>query len=215
MKTLKQLGWILTIALGSTTAAYAQAVEIHNTLNVPNNSGTSPLPPGWIANQFSTGAFCPNGCELGDITLHLLAGNDVGDDTPTTGFTLVLTDDGGNQPGASILATLQNPSSFLSGSHDAIFTPQQETILDHDTFYWVKFSATSGADDIEWFISSDNSSSSSKSALDNGSGLNPFDTFPYKMKVEALPANVPVPAAFGLLGSALLGLVTCRRRKAA
>lgn len=212
MKTHKQLGYILAFALASTTVANA-SVDLYNNLSGEGSSiGASPLPSGWVANQFSTGAHCPNGCELGNVTLFLFAEDEDFEGLPTTDYTVEITSDAGNAPGVSIIATLNNPFEFLDGTHETVFTASPGVMLNHNTNYWVKLTSTDDALPLEWAYAP----GSGKWAYGYESWVDGFgDDAPHMMRVEVTPSAVPIPSALWLMSSAMLGLVARTRRNIA
>ncbi len=213
MKKNKQLGCILAFALGSITSANA-TVDLFNNLDFPNFNGGSGLPTGWVANQFSTGSACPDGCTLGDITLFISLDDTDGDDSsPTTDYTLeVTTDNGTSIPGPITIATMTNPGLFNAGQEEYVFTsPQAATPLQANTDYWVVLTATDpGAAGIEWLYDFSPDGSGKWAISDGSAGTGTLQM----MRVEAIQTipDVPLPAAFWLMTSALGGLAVTRSR---
>jgi len=214
MKAYQKMGLVLTLGLGFTAGANSAVLSNSISSQIVGSQG---IPPGWIADAFSTGANCPNGCTLGDITL-ILSGNF---GSPLTGIVLQLYSDSGTGiPGTTLIGDPYiNPTTVTSILSENVFKPDpaDATVLSANTTYWVKLDASAaGAASVDWAYATD--SVSGQWAFDTLDGSNGFgDTGPYMMKVEANPISaVPVPAAAWLMGSGLIGLVASwRRQKAA
>jgi hypothetical protein len=225
MKLYKQLGYILALAIGSTTAN--ATVDLVNTLSGDSSGGRFNFPVGvddrWAASQFSTGSSCPSGCTLGDVTLFLdsddNAGSGHGPD-PEGHITVEILADTSGTPGASI-ATLGNPEFIVFTVFENIFTAPSNITLADNTNYWVKITSDGGtADDVSWIYPGSGNGSPGKWVFKagvfgtlEGDGTDGTHSAGM-MRVEAV-SNVPVPSAFWLLGTALLGLATRRSKKIA
>lgn len=213
MTTIKsQSAWVLALALGGAVSANAATVTLFDNLSLFGEGNTPLQPDGWIAQRFSTGLDCPNGCNLEKVTLRLNTDDFIGL-FDTTGFKVEITSDGGTVPGPTVIGQpLMNPPEILGGGVDAMFTPVVETLLSDDTNYWVKLSALLPPDsfsELSWeFVFS----GSAHWAAFDGFSLATGESGPFLMGVEVTP--VPIPAAFWMMGTALVGLAVRAKRKA-
>jgi len=211
----KRLAGVLVLAMGmgSQVTASAGTVEtlFDNLSQSTNNATTLNGPDDWAASLFSTGIICSSGCELGDITLSLQANNGVLNDL--SGLSVSIYDAAPNQPGASIIGTMSNPGSIGVVFQDIVFQPIGSIELADNTDYWVQLTQTPATSNpVAW----------EHTPWLDGEGIWSIGIFDgallpnnsYIMKVEATPLSaVPIPPAFWLMGSALLGLVFQGRRE--
>lgn len=229
MKLYKQLGYILALAIGSSAAN--ATVDLVNTLNGDSSGGRFNFPVGatgnqarWAASQFSTGSLCPNGCTLGDVTLFMDSddsnGSGHGPDPDGHIVVEILADNSGT-PG-SIIATLGNPEFIVDTVGENLFTAPDNITLASNTDYWVKIASDGGtADMVSWIYPGSGNGAPGKWQFQSGvfgilegdgtNGTHSAGT----MRVEATPSTIPVPSAFWLLGTALIGLATRRSKKIA
>jgi hypothetical protein len=217
MKLYKQLGYILALAIGSSAAN--ASVDLVNTLTGNESGGRFNFPAGFpdisVATQFSTSDICPQTCALGDVTLFLGSDdiNGIGHGPATAGsFTLEILADNSDAPGTSI-ATMINPTFIVETVANNIFTaPAGITLLD-DTNYWLRLTSSGNSpEEVDWLYGSGGPGNWQYQSL---AGLETSQTNPHStgmMRIEAVP-EVPVPSAFWLLGTALIGLVTRRSKK--
>lgn len=230
MKKYQQLGVVLVIGLGFSAAANSSVV-LTDKLTGTAISGSQGIPPGWMANAFSTSTNCPNGCALGDITLKLATM-----EGSFEGIVLQIFSDGGLVPGAAAIGhAFINPGPLgTSTPSNYVFKPSASdasVVLADNTKYWVKIDASaSNAANVDWTYAALNVPGQwaydTLGGDEYSTGQGNFGPFLMKVEVNPLgnvitpapgdepgPSPVPVPAAAWLMGSGLLGLLASSRKK--
>jgi hypothetical protein len=221
MNTYQKLSLVLALGAGFSATANSSTTTLFDNLSSPI-SGEQGIPPGWIADAFTTGINVA-GYNLGDITLKLSGSIDGN----IQGIVLQLYSDTGlGVPGTTAIGhAFVDPLSVSSTQKDNIFTPNlldSSLVLSANTTYWVKLDATAqGAANINWSYTSlglgqwayDTLGGTSDSAFHDNTG-------PFMMKVEVTsitgvpaPAEVPVPAAAWFMGTGMIGLISSWSRK--
>lgn len=200
MKTCKKLGAVLALGLGFSAAADS-AILYDNLSGNIISALVLPSATDWIANEFSTNTYCPLGCTLGNITLHMTVDSGI-----TTGYSLSIYTDNNTSPG-NLVGTLLNPASFTSAPNFNVFTPNQAITLSNNTRYWVKLTAGAGALGGEWSYTNFNEGNNIDADGNSWTDLPPM------MKVEATPNSVPVPATAWLMVSGFMGMFSVLRKK--
>jgi len=209
--TFKQLAGIVVLAMGSQTIANASTVELFNNLDQSTIQAINLSSGQWAASQFSTAGLCPTGCALGDITLSLTAINTTA--ISTSNFSLSIYTDIGGAPGSALTGEFTTLSSSVSnfGYNDYTFQPDDTMNLADNTLYWVRLtSSTPSPLQISWELVP--TSPGDKRSY-NIFGTPVFNDTAHIMSVEATPSAVPLPGAFWLMGSALVGLFMQGRRR--
>ena len=211
MNTYKKMSLVLALGLSFSTAA--NSAILYNNLSDPINAEQG-IPPGWIADAFTTGANA-GGYNLGNITLKL-SGNT---DGSIQGIVLKLfSDTGSGVPGTTAVGHAYiNPLSVTTTPNNNLFIPNAldaSLVLSPNTTYWARIDALApGAANVNWAYTL---SGTGSWAFDTGSLAVNGTEGPFIMKVEANPiSSVPVPAAVWLMGSGLIGLASSWRRKKA
>lgn len=224
MKTYQKLSLVLALGFSAAANSSVTPVVLYDSFSNPV-AGEQGIPPGWIANAFSTGTNLL-GYNVGNITLQLHGSIDGN----IQGIVLQLfSDSGSGVPGTTAIGhAFVNPISVTTTPNPNVFTPNtldESLVLSANTTYWARIDALAqGAANVNW--------SYSASGVDSVSGLGLWafdtlggddfsafkgDTGPFLMKVQANailpPAAIPVPAAAWLMGSGLIGLVSSWRRK--
>lgn len=206
MRTYQKLG--LVLAMGFSAAANA-SITLYNNLS-ERIDGSQGIPPGWIANEFSTDNHT---YQLDSITLKLSVDFGI---TSLTNVVMTLYTDGGAVPGTPIGDAFVNPQLPTTVLGNNTFTPNGTIILAPNTQYWVKLDASApGATNVVWAYTIAGVGGWAYDTLLPGLSMNGTDG-PYLMRVDATPlapAAVPVPAAAWLMGTAILGLTSALRRK--
>jgi len=230
----KKLGLMFALTIGSSAAA--NGAVLYENLSVGQFGGFQITSAGYMAAQFSTGSACPSGCVMGNVTMtikSLLNGLLANPDTD--GYQVrIFNNTSGMDPleniidvPGSAIGSMSNPSSFSKNFSDHVFTPNGAINLANNSRYWVYLSPTSNfqtGEEIQWKTSSvfDAPGHSVHVGFDPTqlSWVSNPDILgeTFRMKVEAVQSSganpVPIPGAVWLMGSALLGLVTIRRRQA-
>jgi hypothetical protein len=217
MNTCKKMSLVLALGLGFSAAANS-STTLYDNLSSPV-SGEQGIPPGWIADAFTTGTNSA-GYNLGNITLKLSGGID----GSINGIVLQLfSDPGSGVPGTTAIGhAYVDPLLVTSTPNNNVFTPNAldaSLVLSPNTTYWARIDALApGAANVNWSYASSGPGLWAFDTL----GVGPFDklngdTGPFLMKVVANPilSSVPVPAAAWLMGSGLIGLASSWRRKKA
>ena len=206
-KVRNRLALLMALAFVSLTAN-ATSVTLYDHTDDGDATNSVALPPGFAASSFTTGAFCPSGCVLGDVTLSMF----ITDATDESQVILELYTDAGTTFG-DLITTLSNPAEIGTTIENVVFKSQGQVDLAADTIYWLRLSADPDADDVEWGLNF-GGGGSGNFHFDNGTALNGIDSpFMFKVEAEALAvSDVPVPGAVWLMGTALAGLGIRRRR---
>jgi hypothetical protein len=230
----KKLGLIFALAIGSSSAA--NGAVLYDNLSVDPFGGFKITSTGYMAAQFSTEAACPSGCVMGNVTMTIKSLlNDRLTNPDTDGYQVRIFNNASGMdalansidvPGSAI-GSMINPSSFSKDFSNHVFTPNGTIDLANNSKYWVYLSPTANfqtGEEIQWKTSSvfDAPGHSIQVGLDPTqlSWVSNPDILgeTFRMKVEAVPSSganpIPIPGAVWLMGSALLGLVTVRRRQA-
>ena len=228
---VKKLSLAIALSLIAGTAS-ATSVTVYDTYKylfnpdgslLPVPSGTELLGVGdWAGGYLSvSSSTCPNGCDITGASLLLdgLAYNPL-EDSPFDGATLeVYSSQSGPVPGVSLFQ-LDTPATvrfdgtfgtriqFTAASPDlnapALFQPGEE--------YWLKLTNTSQSPDFSWFFNGTDKAGEHWASSQFGSGSGTPFIFDITGETRAV-SNVPVPGAAWLMGSALIGLLTAKRRK--
>ncbi len=187
----------------------------------PVESGTETLSTGgWAAGYFFVDSrTCPAGCELTEASLLLdstqynpLAISDL------SGLKLeVYSSQPGPVPGNSLFELTSPDSVILNGTFGtrvdftaAAQDPNAPALFQSDTAYWLKLTNESQSPELGWFF---NGAVSNEYWAVGGVGSGEGSPFIFDVTGEARVSNVPVPGAVWLMGSALIGLLTAKRRK--
>ncbi len=209
--------FVLTFCVSGGGQASVDVTLINTIDEVQNNGGVTLANTfqSWAAAGFSTGNQCPNGCSLGDVSLFLF-----GEDPNSTGlgpltagnYKLEIMEDDGGALG-SLVAEMIAPQRLSNFSQNNVFSSPGNVTLAANTDYWAKFSSTGNGTDVLWHRAG--SPADSPWIFDDGifaatSGTGLSGLTPLQMKVEAV-SNVPLPPAFLLMGSALIGLFMKRK----
>ncbi len=243
MKKYQKLGAIITLLLGG--ASIANATDLYNNIPLPSPpSPTSIWPnlngyvveggPGTgqngndiLANEFSIGSSCINGCNLQDVNLLLAAYSPV----ETSSLVVDIYSNGNNVPG-TLLYT-------LSPTVTSVYTPDAVPVevefnaaaggdslpKGTGTDYWVVLSSSDQTNQLFWMNNNQPGDAQGTNLL-NGQGVD-YQGLPGNgnvqglgliMQVQALSNGgtasvIPVPGAAWLMGSALIGLLSSWNRK--
>ncbi len=217
-KRIKQMCGAFVLTLGVSGVQASVDVTLVDTIDQVQNNGGITLPigfPGWAAAGFSTGSQCANGCTLGDVSLFLLGFDDnlIGHGPATAGnYKLEILE---NDSGAlgSLVAEMIAPQFLSNISTANVFSSPGNVTLAANTDYWVKLTSTGNGEDVLWYRAG--TAGDSPWIFDPGfippvSGTGLSGSTPLQLKVEAV-SNVPLPPAFLLMGSALMGLFMRRK----
>ena len=234
---VKKLSLAIALTL-ITGAASATTTTIYDTYKylfddegelIGNSSGTETLNTGdWAAGYFFVDAQdCPAGCDLTEVNLLISSplystsnGSDLSGLTlevyssqpdPAAGSSLPV-------PGNSLFELTSPVSVVLNGTFGTRvdFTavaqdPNASPLLQADTAYWLKLTNESLPDQLGWYFNGVQSNEYwASSQFGNGEG-SPY-IFDVTGEARAV-SHVPVPGAVWLMGSALIGLLTAKRRK--
>jgi len=217
-KRIKQICGAAVLALGVSGVQASVDVTLIDTIDQVQNIGDITLPltiPGSAAAGFSTGSKCANGCTLGDVSLFIQGNDDnlTGHGPATAGnYKLELLEDDGGALG-SLVAEMIAPQFLSNISAANVFSSPGNVTLAANTNYWVKLSSTGNGEDVLWYRAG--TAGDSPWIFDPGiftptSGTGLSGLTPLQLKVEAV-SNVPLPPAFLLMGSALMGLFMRRK----
>jgi len=186
-------------------------------------SGTETLRTGdWAAGYFFVDSLiCPAGCDLTEASLLLDTSGTYPALTPSDlrGLKLeVYSSQPGPVPGGSLFELTSPDSVILNGTFGTRvdFTavaqdPNTPALLQADTAYWLKLTNESQSPELGWFYNGV-VSNEYWAVKDFGSGEGSPFIFDVTGEARAV-SNVPVPGAVWLMGSALIGLLTAKRRK--
>jgi hypothetical protein len=227
---VKKLSLAIALTL-ITGAASATTTTIYDTYHYLFNadgtvkpgvaSGTETLREGgnWAAGYFFVDSLkCPAGCDLTEASL-LLETSQYGSSTASdlSGLKLeVYSSQPGPVPGASLFELTSPVSVILNGTFGtrvdftaAAQDPNTPALLQPDTAYWFKLTNESQSPELGWFYNGV-VANEYWAVKDAGSGQG--SPFIFDVTGEAV-SHVPVPGAVWLMGSALIGLLTAKRRK--
>jgi len=218
----------LTLVTGTASATTTTIYETYKYLfdnngdALPVESGTETLSTGgWAARYFFLDSLiCSAGCDLTEASLLLetsLYSTFTASDL--SGLKLeVYSSQPGPVPGNSLFELTSPDSVILNGTFGTRvdFTavaqnPNAPALLQADTAYWLKLTNESQTPELGWFFNGV-VSNEYWAVKDFGSGQGSPFIFDVTGEARAV-SHVPVPGAVWLMGSALIGLLTAKRRK--
>jgi hypothetical protein len=207
MKNYQKIGSTLALVLGST--GVANALVIHDTSPLPVEDAIPLSGNAWAESAFSTTGFCSSGCTLNQISLRMRTSeaqfNPVNVSLSIWSVKDVTSIGNLSHTGSNIF-----PVSFAGGL--SAFTSSSPISLLANTTYWVRLTNLDPGKTVEWTY--DNGGSTTFFDPTEPVGDQIFDVdVSLKMKVEATPNAVPLPASAWLMGTALLGLVNSWRKR--
>jgi hypothetical protein len=208
MKNYQKIGSALALVLGST--GIANAVVIHDSSSLPYEGAIALGDNAWAEGAFSTSGFCPSGCTLNQISLRMRTTDSLFNPVNVSLSIWSVKD-------VTSIANLSHtggnifPVSFATGL--SAFTSSSPISLLANTTYWVRLTNQDSGKDLEWTYDNDGSFSFFDPTEAPGNQLSDIDGLSLKMKVEATPNAVPLPASAWLMGTALLGLVNSWRKR--
>ena len=230
---IKKLSLAIALSLIAGTAS-ATSVTVYDTYKylfddegvlIPNTShGIETLSDGgeWAAGYLAvTPSDCPNGCDITGASVLLDSSLYIPLETvPFDGVKLeVYSNQAGTAQGISLFqfdtlatvifdGTFGTRIQFTAAGQDlnapALFQPGEE--------YWLRLTNTSQSPDFAWFFNGNDKLSEHWESSTWGAGSGTPFIFDITGEARAV-SHVPVPGAVWLMGSALIGLLTAKRRK--
>ncbi len=232
MKTnLKQVGYVMVLAagLGVHTSAsalidpfYDNLSNFHDGLEILGADQNGSPDGHWAAASFSNDSYCSPKCTLDSITLRLTP-NAIPSNTTSqlslsiySSFDITTSASTGFFTGTplSVPITTTAIDVIVDNPQDVTFTPDSAIELEDGMTYWAVLNSDESGLGLNWrwWYGDDSAVSESHFLLFQGYVWSATDD-DLAMRVTATPLSaVPIPGAFWLMGSALLGFVLKGRR---
>jgi len=202
------------LAAGLGAQATASATTVFDSLSGATSEDYQIVEPGvWAATSFSIDSLCSPSCDLESLTLSLWPEGyrNEGSANPSLGnLSLSITETLRGTPISTLSAQLFD-NSFVNTWNDVVFTPDSSQSLQSGVEYWAELT-NDVSDGWGWRIGEDVAGAE---GAYNIPGFGTFRGSPYALKVEGEPeaSPIPIPGAFWLLGSALVGLPLVARKR--